>query len=293
MFLVFFLHCGQNLVFQFFLPKLREKIQAWKGFQKYFRVVRSTWLFFIFLWKKRARLAAPASFSKGKYKKNYRFSKKNGKRTFFGKKYSFKSSIAKLKGGFGKQPLFNFSFEQGSSLWFCEREQSIPGKTWAVAHAGSVFEKYFFEFFVFCSSNLDIWFFIDNNFHFYFFFGIVCRISVLKIFTFKREKVKFERCQKKVCGVLAETSLFFIFVLNFVRDAAPRHFTSGKENKILPLKSSISKLWEFFFETPIWTFSFEHESSPWFFLFILTFLSSFGWLLILVLKMFTGWVVSL
>ena len=228
MFLVFFLHCGQNLVFQFFLPKLREKIQAWKGFQKYFRVVRSTWLFFIFLWKKRARLAAPASFSKGKYKKNYRFSKKNGKRTFFGKKYSFKSSIAKLKGGFGKQPLFNFSFEQGSSLWFCEREQSIPGKRWAVAHAGSVFEKYFFEFF--CLLFLESWHLIFHRqqFSFLLFFRHCLQNLGVEDFYLQEGKSEFWEMPKKGLWSFGRDVAIFHFCVEFCTRCGPASFYKRK-----------------------------------------------------------------
>ena len=63
----------------------------------------ATWLFSNLLWKNaHARLAAPASFFKRKIQKNYPFFQKNEKRPFFGKKYSFKSSIAKLKGGLGR-----------------------------------------------------------------------------------------------------------------------------------------------------------------------------------------------
>ena len=76
-------------------------------------------------------------------------------------------------------------------------------------------------------------------FMFAFFLGIVCRISVFEFFTFKREKMKFESCQKRSVDLWTRRRYFSFFA---ARDAAPASFFKRKGKNIPPLKSSNSKL---------------------------------------------------
>ena len=102
---VFSIFCtvGRILFFSFFFLKLRGKKSSLKGLPKVLENCVTDVVIFQFFVKKRARDSRPPPhFSSGKYKKYYHFFQKNEKRPIFGKKYSFKSSIAKLKGGLGR-----------------------------------------------------------------------------------------------------------------------------------------------------------------------------------------------
>ena len=154
------------------------------------------------------------------------------------------SSIPKQKSGLRTPPvqrlvragLIPWILWTGTVTW--ERDELWCTLFWCQ------FEKYFFDFFVFCSSNLDIWFFIKNFFMFPFFFRqyvSMYKISVFKISPSRGKKVKFESCQKRVEA--DETSLFSNFLLKPCTRRGLRVIFQVKRKKYAyPLESSISKL---------------------------------------------------